>query len=171
MTMRRYTIAVNGRTWTLDVRELSADRFEVSCGERQLEVRLVDDADLPQASITPEMTAALRAPALAVAPRPPGQTQSGAAVAPAPAPVPRPPVPNTAAVARSRTLTAPMPGVIVAVEVKPGAQVRRGDVLVTLEAMKMVNSIRAPRDAVVSDIDVAPGQTVAFGDALMRFAE
>jgi biotin carboxyl carrier protein len=47
--------------------------------------------------------------------------------------------------------------------------VKRGDVLLTLDAMKMVNAIRAPRDAVVAEVLVAVGQIVAFGDPLMRF--
>jgi len=86
----------------------------------------------------------------------------------APAALPRAPVTNTA-VAGSRTLGAPMPGVIAAIEVAPGAQVKRGEVLLTLDAMKMVNAIRAPRDAVVSEVLVEVGRTVAFGDPLMRF--
>jgi glutaconyl-CoA/methylmalonyl-CoA decarboxylase subunit gamma len=162
--MRRYTIAVNGRRFGLSVRELGADRFEVDLDGRRLDVSLVDEADVPSAAITPEMDVALGVVRQAVAPAP---TQTGAAVAPAP--VSRPAVPNTAAIAGAGTLTAPMPGAIVSVAVAPGARVRRGDVLLTLEAMKMMNAIRAPRDAVVSEIAVAAGQTVAFGDALMRF--
>jgi biotin carboxyl carrier protein len=163
--MRRYTIAVNGRTYSLDVDELTQDTFEVRLGDRKLAVQLVDDADLPQASITPDMGRALQSVKPVATPAP-GPTQSGAAVAPAV--VPRPAVPNTA-VAGPRTLGAPMPGVIQSIEVAPGAAVRRGDVLLSLDAMKMVNAIRAPRDAVVAEVLVTVGQTVAFGDPLMRF--
>jgi biotin carboxyl carrier protein len=162
--MRRYTIAVNGRSYTLDVRELTADTFEVSLGDRRLSVQLVDEGDLPMASITPEMEAALAARRSAAPAA--GPTQSGAAVPPAA--LPRPAVPNTA-VAGPRTLGAPMPGIIAAIEVAPGVKVRRGDVLLSLEAMKMVNAIRAPRDAVVPEVLVEVGRTVAFGDPLMRF--
>jgi glutaconyl-CoA/methylmalonyl-CoA decarboxylase subunit gamma len=168
--MRRYTIAVNGRRYGLSVRELGADRFEVDLDGRRLDVSLVDEADVPSAAITPEMEVALGVVRQAHHERTlgvPAPTQTGAAVAPAP--VARPAVPNTAAIAGAGTLTAPMPGAIVSVAVAPGARVRRGDVLLTLEAMKMMNAIRAPRDAVVSEIAVAAGQTVAFGDALMRF--
>lgn len=162
--MRRYTIAVNGKTFSLDVRELTADTFEVSVGDRQLAVQLVDDSDLAMASITPGMGAAATPPPPPRAPA--GPTQSGATVAPAA--LPRAAVTNTA-VAGSRTLGAPMPGVIAAIEVTPGAQVKRGEVLLTLDAMKMVNAIRAPRDAVVSEVLVEVGRTVAFGDPLLRF--
>jgi biotin carboxyl carrier protein len=163
--MRRYTIAVNGKTYSLDVDELSHDTFEVRLGDRKLAVQLVDDADLPQATITPDMGRALQA-VLPVATPPPGPTQSGAAVAPAA--VPRPAVTNTA-VAGPKALGAPMPGVIQGIEVAPGAAVKRGDVLISLDAMKMVNAVRAPRDAVVAEVLVKVGQTVAFGDPLMRF--
>jgi biotin carboxyl carrier protein len=168
MTMRRYTIAVNGRSFLLDVRELSADRLEVRLDGRDLEVRIVDAADLPSAAISPEMQTALGQPPVAtVVTEAPAPTQTGAAVAPAP--VTRPGVPNTAAIGIARTLAAPMPGTVASIGVAAGAHVKRGEVLLTLEAMKMMNAIRAPRDAVVTEIAVAAGQTVAFGDALMRF--
>ncbi len=162
--MRRYTIAVDGKTYLLDVQELSADTFEVGVGDRQLSVRLVDESDVAGASITPYMNG--QPPPR---PRPPagaGPTQSGAAVAPAA--VVRPAVTNTA-VAGPKALGAPMPGVIASIEVAAGAPVKRGDVLLTLDAMKMVNAIRAPRDAVVSEVLVEVGRTVAFGDPLLRF--
>ncbi len=165
--MRRYTIAVNGKTYALLVDELSSDTFEVRLGDRRLSVQLVDDTDLPQATITPDMGRALQAVKPIATPIPAaGPTQSGAAVAPAV--VPRPAVTNTA-VAGPSALGAPMPGAIASVEVAPGAQVKRGDVLITLDAMKMINAIRAPRDAVVAEVMVKVGQTVAFGDPLMRF--
>lgn len=166
--MRRYTIAVNGKTYALLVDELSSDTFEVRLGDRKLAVQLVDDTDLPQATITPDMGRALQAvrPVATPVPAAATPTQSGAAVAPAA--VPRPVVTNTA-VAGASALGAPMPGAIQSVEVAPGAAVKRGDVLLTLDAMKMLNAIRAPRDAVVAEVLVKVGQTVAFGDPLMRF--
>ncbi len=164
--MRRYTIAVNGKNYSLDVRELSEDTFDVTLGDHQLQVQLIHETELPQATISPEMAAALGA-ARPAAPAPPSATtQTGASVAPTV--LPRPPMTNTA-VAGARSLGAPMPGAIAAIEVAPGATVKRGDVLLTLDAMKMINAIRAPRDAVVAEVLVKVGQTVAFGDALLRF--
>jgi biotin carboxyl carrier protein len=168
--MRRYAIAVNGRRYGITVRELGADRFDVDLDGRRLDVSLVEEADVPGAAITPELEVALgavRQAHEARASETPPPTQTGAAVSPAP--LARPAVPNTAAIRGAGTLTAPMPGAIVSVAVAPGARVKRGDVLLTLEAMEMMNAIRAPRDAVVSEVAVAAGQTVAFGDALMRF--
>lgn len=60
----------------------------------------------------------------------------------------------------------PMPGNIMSVNVTVGQQVKSGDVLFILEAMKMENEIMAGRDGVISSISVAKGATVDTGDAL-----
>lgn len=160
--MRRYTILVNGKDFTLDVRGLSQDTFEVRLGDQKLEVKLTEEEELPRSAITPELEDAL-------APRPPpGPTQSGAAVAPVVVPLPRPTL-KSAAGGGIGTLTAPMPGVITAIEVAPGDRVKRGQTLFSLEAMKMVNAVRSPRDGVVAEVLVPKGTTVAFGDALLKF--
>jgi biotin carboxyl carrier protein len=65
-------------------------------------------------------------------------------------------------------LTAPMPGTVVDVAVGVGQQVRAGDLLLTLEAMKMELPIRAPRDGVVSAIRCAPGELVQPGPPLVE---
>lgn len=54
----------------------------------------------------------------------------------------------------------PMPGRIVSVDVKVGDQVKRGQGLLVLEAMKMQNEITAPADGLVKAVNVKPGQTV-----------
>lgn len=53
-----------------------------------------------------------------------------------------------------------MPGNIMKVNVKAGAQVNKGDVLIVLEAMKMENDICAPQDGVIASVEVAQGATV-----------
>lgn len=151
----------------LDVRELESDRFQVQYGDRDIDVQLVDETDLPEANITPVMTTAMGIAPVAKLP-PPAPTNTGSV---APIPVARPAVTNTATVTVARSLTAPMPGVITSIEVEAGQQVKRGQTLLNLEAMKMVNAIRAPRDTVVSEILVKPQQQVAFGDELIKFEE
>ncbi|MBI5068162.1 MAG: acetyl-CoA carboxylase biotin carboxyl carrier protein subunit [Deltaproteobacteria bacterium] len=163
--MRRYTIAVDGKSFTLDVRGLSQDTFEVTIGNRKMAVQLAEGVDLPRSSITPDLAASLSSSP--PGPPPPGPTQSGAAVAPLVVPLARPGV--ATAGAGIGAVTAPMPGVIAAIEAAPGARVKRGQPLFSLEAMKMLNAIRSPRDGVVAEVLVARGQTVAFGDPLLRF--
>ncbi len=65
-------------------------------------------------------------------------------------------------------LSSPMPATVAAVNVAPGQQVSRGDVLVTLEAMKMELPIRAPRDGRVARVACQPGQLVQAGVALVE---
>jgi len=62
---------------------------------------------------------------------------------------------------------APMPGLVVRVEVQEGQRVDAGAGLVVVEAMKMENELRAPRPGVVSRIHVKPGQTVDKGVPLV----
>ncbi len=66
-------------------------------------------------------------------------------------------------------INAPLPGVIVSIEVKAGDIIKQGQALCTLEAMKMKNAIRSTRDGVVADIHVNPGDLVKHGQLLISF--
>ncbi len=57
-------------------------------------------------------------------------------------------------------LKAPMPGLVVAVQVESGQEVKKGDVLLILESMKMQNELKSPRDGVVGRIQVKAGDSV-----------
>ncbi|NWG33602.1 MAG: biotin/lipoyl-binding protein [Chloroflexi bacterium] len=57
-------------------------------------------------------------------------------------------------------LKAPMPGLVVAVPVEEGQQVKKGQVLLILESMKMQNELKSPRDGVVYRIKVKVGENV-----------
>ncbi len=57
-------------------------------------------------------------------------------------------------------LKAPMPGLVVAIPVEEGQAVKKGEVLVILESMKMQNELKSPRDGVVQRIKVQPGESV-----------
>lgn len=63
----------------------------------------------------------------------------------------------------------PMPGMVVAVLVGEGEEVKKGQPLVTLEAMKMRNDLKSPRDGRIKAVAVREGQTVAKGDVLVEF--
>ena len=63
-------------------------------------------------------------------------------------------------------ITSPMPGTILAVNVAAGQSVKKGDVLMVLEAMKMENEIMCPRDGVVSSVQAAKGAVVESGTLL-----
>ncbi|TFL20242.1 acetyl-CoA carboxylase biotin carboxylase subunit [Jannaschia formosa] len=76
-----------------------------------------------------------------------------------------------AAGAASGVVEAPMPGLVKAVFVKPGAKVARGARLAVLEAMKMEHTLVAPHDGTVAEVLVAPGAQVEAGAALVRMEE
>ena len=63
-------------------------------------------------------------------------------------------------------VSAPMPGTILAVKVSAGQQVKKGDVICVLEAMKMETDIPAPQDGVIASINVQKGASVNAGDVL-----
>ena len=97
---------------------------------------------------------------------------------PAPKPVIRPvgvaaaPVaaaPAAAAPAGDTTVVAPLPGIITKVVAKAGQKVKKGDVLVVMEAMKMANDIVAEADGTVKAVNVSEGQSVNQGDVLVDF--
>jgi oxaloacetate decarboxylase alpha subunit len=90
---------------------------------------------------------------------------SAAAPAAAKTPAPAASAPPAAA---GQPVAAPLAGNIVRIEVAAGKNVRSGDVLLILEAMKMETEVRAPRDGVVQTVAVAPGDAVVVGDTLLE---
>jgi propionyl-CoA carboxylase alpha chain len=69
----------------------------------------------------------------------------------------------------SKMLLCPMPGVVVSIAVEAGQEVQEGQVLATVEAMKMENVLRAERKATVSRIVAAAGESLAVDAAIMEF--
>ena len=63
-------------------------------------------------------------------------------------------------------ITAPMPGKILDIAVQAGSQVKQGEVLCNLEAMKMKSPIRSTTTGTVAQVLISEGQTVNFGDVL-----
>lgn len=100
-----------------------------------------------------EKTGGAAAPAASAAPAP------ASAAAPAPKAAP-------AGNAGSIKVTAPMPGKILSVKANVGQEVKQGDVILLLEAMKMENEVVAPQDGKVASINVGSGDMVESGDVL-----
>lgn len=72
---------------------------------------------------------------------------------------------------KSNAVTSPLPGVIVAIMMKPGDRVSRGQELCTLEAMKMKNAIRSVREGTIATVEVNVGDQVGHGQVLMTYAD
>lgn len=102
----------------------------------------------------------------AAAPAPVASAPVSAPVA-APAPAPKNAAP---APAGANDIVCPLAAVVVAVNVKEGQQVKAGDLLVTLEAMKMNTPVNSPADGTVSKICVSAGQSVNEGEVLLSLS-
>jgi glutaconyl-CoA/methylmalonyl-CoA decarboxylase subunit gamma len=111
----------------------------------------------PSATLTAPVTTST-APVPQTAPQPTMQAQprpSGAALP----------------VITGKAIHAPLPGVIVAVSVKPGETVAHGQELCTIEAMKMKNVIRAGRPGTIAAVHVTLNQHVKHHDVLLEFTD
>lgn len=127
-------------------------KFKVTVNGKAYEVEVEEMGGAPAAAPAPQ---AASAPAQA----------APAAPAPAPAATPAPavggPIPEGAI-----TVKAPMPGKISALKAEAGKAVKRGDIILVLEAMKMQNDITATADGTLHEIRVNPGDNVKTGDVL-----
>jgi propionyl-CoA carboxylase alpha chain len=70
----------------------------------------------------------------------------------------------------SRLVVSPMPGLVVSIEVNAGQEVKAGETLCIVEAMKMQNIIRAERDGVIKVVNAKAGDSVSADEVLAEFA-
>ena len=89
-----------------------------------------------------------------------GAAPAAATAAPVPTPAP------AAAPAGGEQVTSPMPGTILAINVAAGDTVKRGQVLMVLEAMKMENEIMCPCDGKIASVNTSKGASVESGTLL-----
>lgn len=128
-------------------------RITVNGNTYEVEVEeLQNETERPAYTPAPQPAAPQAAPA---APRP-------AASSPQPKPVTKPAAPGA--------VTSPMPGTILDVKVKEGDEVKKGQVLMVLEAMKMENEIIASSDGKVKTVYVQKGASVNTGDPLVELS-
>ncbi len=144
--MSRYRVTVDGRRYYVDIDDPHARPItaKLSGATFSVDVEPSDSTDVP-----------LSAPA----PRAAGIQQTIPAGAPAAAASPGDP----------DRMFAPIPGVVASIAIAAGQSVARGDELITLEAMKMMNVIRSPRDGRIDTVHVAQGSRVAQGEPLISF--
>jgi propionyl-CoA carboxylase alpha chain len=69
-----------------------------------------------------------------------------------------------------KAVRCPMPGLVVSIAVAEGQEVKAGETLAVVEAMKMENILRAERDGTIKKIRVKPGDSVAVDAVIMEFA-
>lgn len=71
-------------------------------------------------------------------------------------------------VEKDNVITAPMPGIIIALNVEKGSVVKEGDTVLILEAMKMENSIKSPKDGIVRSVLIEKGDSVEKNKLLVE---
>jgi len=71
--------------------------------------------------------------------------------------------------ARVNLFKAPMPGLIKEISISEGTEVKKGDIILILEAMKMENALKSPRDGKIKKINAVKGNAVEKGQVLVEF--
>ncbi|MBL8907565.1 MAG: acetyl/propionyl/methylcrotonyl-CoA carboxylase subunit alpha [Rhizobiales bacterium] len=79
-------------------------------------------------------------------------------------------MPETSRAGSSNRLLCPMPGLVVSIAVKEGQEVKAGEALAVVEAMKMENILRAERDGIVKTVQAKVGDSLAVDAVIMEFA-
>lgn len=146
--MAKYQYTVEGADYDVEILEIENNIAKVTVNGAEFEVEL-KQALRP----TSRPIVQVNAPA----PKP-------AAAAPQPAAAPAAPA---AAPGAGAKVEAPLPGTITDVKVAVGQQVKKGDVVVVLEAMKMQNNIEADCDGQITSVLVKQGDSVMEGTALV----
>ncbi|MGC8719813.1 MAG: pyruvate carboxylase subunit B [Thermodesulforhabdaceae bacterium] len=141
--IRKFNVFVDGEYFEVEVEEVGGAPIAVTVA--------------PQTRTAPTAPAPQPRPVVPPPPPPPPAAEPK----PAAPPPPKPSVPTTGV-----AIEAPMPGMIVRYEVEEGAQVKEGDVILVLEAMKMENTITTPISGTVKKINFKPGDSVQKGDVL-----
>ena len=147
--MKKYSLKINGNQYEVkidDVNEASTLAHVTVNGTKY-------DVEIEGAKTVTKKPAVVPAPAatgLSVTPKTPIASKPAAAPA-----------------ATGAKVTCPLPGTVIAINVKEGDTVAAGQTLLVLEAMKMENNIDAERGGVVKQILVAAGATVMEGDVLI----
>lgn len=146
--MKEFDYLINGRKYHVVIKQSDGKRatVEVNGTDYEVEIKIPE-----KVSVTPPVAA-----------------KSGVSVPP---PAPTTPIPKPAPGAAGNIIQAPMAGVIIAVKVKPGDAIKAGDVVVTIESMKMENEIRSPRAGEVKEVLVSPGDKVDTGTTLIVLSE
>lgn len=156
--MRTFRVTISGKLFVIEVDDFSKSPIQVSVNGRPFQVEVEWEGASSEATVRPELMPA----------KPAHETIEPPAKRPSQAPAPHV---SDAERSNAATVDAPMPGSIVAVSVRPGQLIARGEEVCVLEAMKMRNAIRSPRDGEVEEVLVAAGAKVAYGDPLIRFAQ
>ena len=137
--MKEYKYKIDGKEYAVKIDKIEGDQAQLEVNGTPYSVEIIQEN-----KETPKV--AKSAPAAAPA----------ATVAPTPAAAP-------ASTGKGKAVKAPLPGVIISVDVQVGQQVKRGQQVAVLEAMKMENGINAECDGTITEIKVKAGDSILEG--------
>jgi len=154
---RKFKVTIGGKSYEVEVEEVTPPEPDTVPPPYIGPPKVLTEP--PRRIITPRPL--MPTPRGIEAPRPIAQPQ------PQPQTVEREAPEAAKAVISGETIKAPLPGVVVAIKVKEGDQVKQGDTLLILESMKMENALVAPRSGVVKRILTTLRASVQHGDPLI----
>lgn len=152
--MGRYRLTIGSKTFEVEVLSVQGEQAKVLVNGHTYEVRYQ--------SLAAGAAVAAPQPAMVKPPAPPRPVLSVR-----PAPPAAPAAEKPAGATEPGAVTAPMPGSILDVPVKVGDQVKAGDTVVKLEAMKMENDLQAGIGGEVKEVRVKKGDNVSVGEVLV----
>ncbi|MCX6556726.1 MAG: biotin/lipoyl-binding protein [Candidatus Aminicenantes bacterium] len=150
--MSEYVLTINGKEYRAEVSEINAEQARITVNGREFQVGL---QQLGLSKLLPVETK-----------KGESRTEAAATVPSVRPALEAPPAGGDV----SNIVKSPLPGLIVDVKVGAGEKVKAGQVIVTMEAMKMENQIQATIDGTVKKIFVKKGDNVAEGDTLIEIA-
>ena len=146
--MKKFNYTINGIKYRVEINSIEGNVAEVTVNGSTYNVELDKEQEVKQ---MPKPTPIARPATPAPAPK----------ATPAPAPA------STAGGEGGAAVLSPLPGVIIGVHCKVGDEVKRGQRILVLEAMKMENDIKADRDGTITSIAVSQGDNVQEGATLV----
>ena len=146
----KFKLSIGNANYSIDISERAYGLYDVKVNDETFSISIADMlSPSPQTAVAPSGTTVA------------GSSRAVAAVGGTVTGVPG------AVAAVGGTIKAAMPGTVMTIKVKAGDAVKVGDIVLTLETMKMENPIKSNRAGTVKEIKVQPGKFVNVGDPLI----
>ncbi|SJZ59027.1 biotin/lipoyl-containing protein [Porphyromonas cangingivalis] len=147
--MKKFNYTINGIKYRVEINSIEGNVAEVTVNGSTYKVELDKEQEVKQM------------------PKPTPVSRPTTTATPKPAAAPAPAAAAPAAGGSGAPVVSPLPGVIIGVHCKVGDEVKRGQRILVLEAMKMENDIKADRDGTITSIAVSQGDNVQEGATLV----
>jgi len=156
-------VKVNDETYKFDVRKIKEDVYVLNLSGTDFEIKITDSHESKQAASSAKLSSRYQVNV--------NGSQTQAVVDDQRSMIAQSWLLRKSHISKLTTIYAPMPGLITKVLVHKELNVRRGSILLILEAMKMENEIRTLQDCRIESVSVQPGTTVEKNDELLKIIE